>query len=472
MSGVRVLSVILVAAALAAAASAGDDDRRPGTRVVVTGADGKPAADATVIALNPGGFDAEGGWLSADDFGGSLRGPNVRGPARSATTDVNGVATLSFSTSQLCLFASRDGEAALHCAVAESKLEDGTTAYALKLEPAKAITGRLLGADGKPVAGARLRLAVAGEQEWHFLDADLAADGTYRLPPVPGRLLRNPESHIEARAPRSVEAHVAVGEKDAGRAVDVRFVRARVLRGKLHVEGPIHNASVRTSDVWHGPRAKPGADGSFAMDGISPATRRVYVVSRSHATRIIEVPAGNGDADLGVIEVEPGRAVSGKIVASDGAKPGALTVGLVDDQGWELATMDTDVRGVYDFAHVGAGADHLVARAGGAGGEIWLFERGKLGGEMPVPPFALKFQDPAGRPALVEVARLKWTAGASTETSIVRMVSYTLGVRTVRMRLPGPGSLRVEIEGSDPVVLDKVEVAADGTGEATVTVGK
>lgn len=471
MARVRTVLGIAAAACFAVAATAGDDDNRPASRIVVQTADGKPADGATVTILSLAGFGTHGAWLRVDRNEG-MRGGVAPISTRRAVTDAGGVAKLPFGTDHLCLIASREDEGTLQCAVPRSSLEGRVGTYEVRLEPAKALTGRLLGPDGKPVASARLRLAVAGGEEWHFLEAEIAKDGAFRLPPVPGRLLAEPETRLEARAPGCVEARVALGEKDAGREVEVRFARARVVRGRLHAADAIRDAWVRTSNVWHDEQVKAGDDGAFTMDWIPPATRRLYVDSRSHATRVVELPAGDGDADLGVIELEPGRGVNGKLIGPDGRKGEGLTVGLVDDQGWELATTDTDARGVFDVAHAGKDVDHVVVRAGGAGGELWLFERGKLGGEMPAPPFVVKFQGAGGDPVLVEVARLVWSAGDKTETSVVRMVAYTLGVRTVRLRLPGPGSLRVEIDGREPVVLDKVEVAADGTGEATVTVRK
>jgi hypothetical protein len=131
-----------------------------------------------------------------------------------------------------------------------------------------------------------------------------------------------------------------------------------------------------------------------------------------------------------------------------------------------------DVRAVFDFAHVGAGIDHVAARVGGPGGELWVFEPGKLDGELAAPPFEIAFEDAAGAPALVATARIVWSDGAHEQSVPVRMFSYTLGVTTVRVRLPGAGALRVEIDGAKPVTIERVAVDAEGRGSAKVVVSR
>src|SRR5262245_7613545 len=167
-------------------------------------------------------------------------------------TDANGRAALPSQSDHVCLVAFLGDQAALRCELKDVSSARATPIYELRLEPAKTISGRVLGADGKPVAGVRLRLAIAGEQEWHFVDAEIAEDGKFRLAPVPSRLLRTPDTHIEARAPGCVEARVKIDEKAASAPVEVRFVRARILRGRLHAADAIRDATVRTSDKWHG----------------------------------------------------------------------------------------------------------------------------------------------------------------------------------------------------------------------------
>src|SRR5262245_53358090 len=165
MFGTRTAVGVLAAGFVIATAIAGDDRAAAMSLVDVTGADGMPAKGAMVTAVPMSGFEMHGEWSE---------------PLREfSMTDANGRAALPSQSNHVCLFAFLGDQAALRCAVKDVSSVRATPIYELRLEPAKTISGRVLGADGKPVAGVRLRLAIAGGQEWHYLDAEIAEDGRF-----------------------------------------------------------------------------------------------------------------------------------------------------------------------------------------------------------------------------------------------------------------------------------------------------
>jgi len=460
--GLAMVAVALAVAAVAAWAKGGNaPPAGPPTfpptihTVVLEDSQGRPAAGGTVRLLDASGSDERNQWVAPDAEG---------------TADGTGLVKLSCPNDMAnprvgwelgCFFAWRGDEAVFGC---RSKLVEGAR---IRLAPGKRVVGRVVGPDGKPLTGARARVAIAGSEEWHYVDAEIAADGSLKSPPFPPEALKHAETHVEARAPGFVDVSVPISLASIDKPIEVRFAAARRVRGKVKADDPVLGAVLHTSDYHHGPQATVAADGTFVVDGIAPATRRLYLTSKSHAPRILELTGDKSDVDLGVVALARGHAVAGKI-----AKGGMMTVGLVDDQGVGVAWIDTDQRAVYEFAHVDAGIDHVAARIGGAGGELWVFERGKLDGEHDVPPFALTFEDAYGKRQLVASAQITWSGGGRKETTNVRMFSYTLGVTVVRFHLPGPGALRIEIDGAEPIELKQVDVDAFGHGSAKVVVAK
>lgn len=453
----RWIAAALVASAAGAAGTRGGGAQAApasGIDVAIETAAGRPAEMASVLLLGMGGSDREGNWLIAP---------------RPLLTKSDGHVQWPAWTDHACFFAWKDDEAAFECGVA---LASNPAQHRLRLVSARRIVARAIGPDGRPAKGVRARIAIAGAQEWHFLDAEVAADGTLSFPPIPPDALRNHETHIEARAPGCVEAQVPVTPESVGKTIPVSLVAARRVHGTVRADDAVRGAVLHTDDFWHGPRATIATDGSFAIDSLAPGTRRLYLTSKSHAPRVLDLPEAQGDVDLGVVALERGRAVSGKVLAAGGGKGGEMSVGLIDDRGVGVAWIDTDVRAAYDFPHVGKGIDHLAARRGGPGGDLWIFDRGKLDGDLAAPPFEVRFEDSSGARALVEAARITWSDGTRKETIPVRMFSYTAGVSAVRLRLPGPGSLRVEVEGAKPVMVEHADVDADGRGSCTVVVAK
>jgi len=251
----------------------------------------------------------------------------------------------------------------------------------------------------------------------------------------------------------------------AGAGAPLAIVPTRRATGAIRSDLPVRDAVVRTADFRDGPRASVGRDGKFALDGISSDVRRLYVTSTSHATRIVDLPSGTNDVDVGVVAIDVGRTLRCKLLGADDA-----SVALVDDDGVALAAID-HVRGAFELSHVGTGGVRFAARVGGPGGALWLFETRKFEGEFTAPPFEIRFNTaPTG--AFAESGRITWTGMDGTDTIPFRMFSYTLGVSSVRLRLHGPGKLVVEIPGAKPVVVEHVDVAADGSGAAEIVVAR
>jgi hypothetical protein len=407
---------------------------------------------ASVLVLDTQGADEAGDWLP---------------PVATAVADGGGDASFADSPTSGCCFAWRDGESALLCSKARGMAPDGVH---MRLAPGVRISVTLSGPDGAPPAGARVRIAVWGAEERHYVEGAVGSDGVVRLPPIPEEAIRNHETRVEVRAPGFVEAHAPVSFALADQPIELRLVRARRAHGRIHSEDPVTRAVVHTADRWEGPRAIVAEDGTFLLDRVAPETRRLYVHSKSHASRIVELPELGDAVDLGVVELERGRPVRGNLDAAEPSDGGTKHVGVLDDDGVALDWCGVSGAGPFEIPHVGAGADRLAARVGDTGGELWLFERGKLGGDLRAPPFEMRFVRAPGRPTLLESGRVVWTDDDRKETIPLRVFPNEWGVAVVRLRLPGPGALRVEIPGAKPVVLDHVDVDADGRGSARVVV--
>jgi hypothetical protein len=222
--------------------------------------------------------------------------------------------------------------------------------------PASAsVVGRILGADGQPLAGASVR--AAGASRWDApipLDIELdalppgrleieqtvsAADGTYRFEGLPKGGLRV-AVRASGHAPRYEERWVVKGEPEQ-KLPDIALAPGVFLAGRVvdRAGTGVANATILLA-LDHGavagnlsmpgrgiPLATTGADGAFALDSVAPGPWHLFVEAagfRLREERGRTARAGERVSNL-VIALEPGLEIRGS-VRGDGALPDTLRV--------------------------------------------------------------------------------------------------------------------------------------------------
>jgi hypothetical protein len=161
----------------------------------------------------------------------------------------------------------------------------------LKLAPGTRVTGRLLDANERPIAGRVSVGDLAGQPVPRVLaDAlktEAGADGRFALEAVP------PGEHaLGAVAAGHAAERVEVAVREGERVVDVGDVRLEVgntIRGRVRAKAgpPIADAVVRAtagrSMMMGGVEARSEADGSFVLAGVEPTVSSVTVEATGFA---------------------------------------------------------------------------------------------------------------------------------------------------------------------------------------------
>lgn len=309
-----------------------------GLRVTITDASGKLARGARAAILRAAGSDASGAWL--------------RSNLEQAEADRDGVAQFTMSSDPFCLLAWKDGDCAFVC----NEKGPADARYSVRLAPGEVVAGTLLLSSGKPAPNPVLRLRFAGGYEWHHLDVAVAADGSFRLPPLPAGILdREDAAYFEAKADGVPEQKLGLGPD--------RSAQRLVVAGPRHVIGKlvgadkkaVTGATVRSGDGIQGPEAAADVQGSFDLAGApSDLGDHVWILSTSHAPQRVALPDGSADADLGTIRLDPGSRLRGTVKASDGRKVERAFVTVSAGDGFRVASTDTEPGDAFEFAHLGS----------------------------------------------------------------------------------------------------------------------
>jgi hypothetical protein len=249
-------------------------------------------------------------------------------------------------------------------------------ARVLELEAAeRRVSGRVLDAEGRPLAGAELGLRRLSRP---LLDA--LATGA-----VLDRSLSGPDGSFEFAVPLDLSGTYVVEAALLGRAgarsaeilgrdpgswtVVLVLEEGLVLTGRLRSSrGVPLQGLVRVHDLGRSERppapdleasAGSHADGSFRVEGLRPGPKMVVATAPGHAERIVS-PWELRPAEERRIEIElvPGRRLRGKVQ------------GLSRPTGLLVAARSLVPGGAPTFVRSGAGVQSQVSGAG-TGGEVW-----------------------------------------------------------------------------------------------------
>ena len=215
----------------------------------------------------------------------------------------------------------------------------GEATVALTVSDGGYVTGRIVDAAGRPLAG-RVRLEVFEDRGLpdfasDGVAAEAKADGTFALGPLPLGSLG-----IGVSAPRHASRRVDAQVPARGRAVDVGDVAldpGLAIRGRVRDrEGSaIAAATVRALRQEPGEageaEATSGPDGRFDLGGLRPGRHEVSASATGYATAYAAADAGGEPLDV-VLDV--GGAITGRVVDAEGSPvEEARVTAQADDRG-------------------------------------------------------------------------------------------------------------------------------------------
>lgn len=259
----------------------------------------------------------------------------------------------------------------LHRAAAGPDEKDKTPAAPATPVAAGVVTGRAVAADGKPVAGADVRLMIV-------------PDGSYSLPISPRRATTNDRGEFAfpavpagkygvwafagnlASRTRGFEwATVVVPPAGAPAPVVLRMtpgvtLRVRVLSAAAGT--PIAGARVRLRWTDGDRDHVTAADGAVAIPALTAETWNVEAAAAGYAAAEQVVNLETGKAAAVEVRLPPGGAVAGRVVGVDG-KPVAgvgISARRADGLGGQLEYVTTGADGAYRFDHLPLGQVRLT----------------------------------------------------------------------------------------------------------------
>lgn len=250
---------------------------------------------------------------------------------------------------------------------------DGTLpALEVELAGAAALAGLAVDAGGRPLAGVRVAATPAGAEasprpfrlgraasravsdgEGRFLLPRLAAGGAYDVEAV-----KDGFAPLRVRAggapPGPLRLVLAPARAAYGRAVDAGERPLQGVEVRLSASGAAGAADAL---------AATGADGRFTLPAL-PASE-VDLAARKRGfvpltVRGLEVPPGDGPADLGALVLVPGAELRGTVEDPAGAPVPEVSVWLVEDEGQSALSFESLRRTAPDAVTDGRG-EFLVA---------------------------------------------------------------------------------------------------------------
>ena len=265
----------------------------------------------------------------------------------------------------------------------------GSEPLEIELAPARALSGRVLGPAGEPVAGAQLSssrietAALNGTTMGRDLLGQTGTDGRFHVAGLAPGLL-----DLQISAPgfqtRDVEGLAIPADRDVD-GVEVRLEPGVALEGRVTRQNgdPVEGALVHVGHEsrflgrrpgahfrpWRPSRslAQTDADGRYRIEGLDPGPHRVEVqAERDTANAVAELTAGVHRLDLVLDETAPSPSVAGRVVDEEGAPVPAAEVQLSAAQsGFPGQGTFTQPDGSFVLEQVRPGTYRLSARGAG-----------------------------------------------------------------------------------------------------------
>lgn len=318
------------------------------------------------------------------------------------------------------------------------------------------LEGRVVDADGAPVAGARV--SVSGDRP--DAEARTSADGGYRFPRVlPGR------QRLEVRHADFGLAVEMVEVAGPRTRLDVRMPRATIVQGRIlgRDGSPVAAPSLRVDRE----PVEVDAEGRFRFS-LTPGEHKVRAEAPDRAPDERRLIAEGDPIDLDLELGRPG-AISGRI--ADLPARQFVSLGLRDTSRESSADARTDELGRFELTGVAAGAWTLVATddlGRTIERQIQVEEgRGTIVPELRFPPLPAvrgRVLDPEGRP--IRGASLSFTQERLRVWAMADMegrftTRLTDGTWTLRAEPNGfaPAMATVAVEGGAPVDVPELRLA-------------
>lgn len=297
-----------------------------------------PPVLAGHTSSGPGGAPLAGAWVWSSDA------PHA--PVRS---DAEGNFSLPLVGPSPTLVRAAAGG---HAPAAETFDPTAAAPFALRLEAAARLGGRVVDPAGVPVAGARVEATPTDSMHPHRPRALSADDGAFRLdglsPGTPYRLTatatgyvpgERPFAGVEAEGQEGFEIVLVPGAVAFGRVVDADeepVAGARVVLTPDPEGSLLTRLRALVNTRRYTRRAVSGDDGRFELADL-PAGRFSLAVSASgHAAAVvagIELPEGEREVDLGTVLLADGAAIEGRVTDGERRPIAGATVSWRTESG-------------------------------------------------------------------------------------------------------------------------------------------
>lgn len=245
------------------------------------------------------------------------------------------------------------------------------------LEPASAVRGRVLGADGSPLADARVELTrttggTAGGASLVMriaTDTETDANGAFSFENVvPGEIELSATAFGHERVVRTLEVPRGADLENADLPLEAgAWIEGRVQEGDGRAA-----IGVRVQPVGGGDDFAPGGggattdgDGRYVLDGLAPGPLSIEAIGdgEKRTVRDVELRAGENRLDL---QFAAGRPVAGIVTDASGTPiPGAWVQLAPSARPWGGSSARTDASGRFRFEAVDRGTFELRAGADG-----------------------------------------------------------------------------------------------------------
>jgi protocatechuate 3,4-dioxygenase beta subunit len=350
----------------------------PGVRIAgrVVSEDGKPVADAMVAT-----FSGEGGT--------GMMG--MRGLRRGMSgTDEQGRFELTgIEPGKLVLRASAPGYLAGEARV-EAVAGQAPEEVRIVLRTGAVVTGKVVGPDGAPVAGAEVRVVQGSREDMFFSFGESGArsdgEGVYRLAGIEEGRRSIAATHQDFQ--RTVkELEVRAGEN----RLDLRLGRGYPVSGRVVDSGgrPVADARVSLDEPGFGfdsddsQLAASGADGSFQFPSVAPGTYTLRARKEGYAPAELPEPLQVAVAPVAGLELRlaAGGTIRGRIRGLgfeqlSGVSVFAIRADTLGLDGGGPSSGVVDFEGAYSISGVAPGEWMVTAMSGkgSARGKVTLSE--------------------------------------------------------------------------------------------------